>query len=37
MHPDEDDDKPDEEGDRVHRVVRVQALEEDEGGDDGGG
>jgi len=36
VHADEDDDEADHEGYRVHGVVGVEALEEDEGRDDGG-
>jgi hypothetical protein len=36
VHADEDDDEADEEGYRVHRIVGVEALEENERCDDGG-
>jgi len=36
VHADEDDDEADDEGYRVHGIVGVDALEEDEGRDDGG-
>ena len=36
VHADEDDDEADDEGYRVHGIVGIDALEEDEGGDDGG-
>ena len=36
MHADEDDDKAYEERDGVYRVIGVDALEQDEGGDYGG-
>ncbi len=35
MHADEDDDEADDEGYCVHRIVSVEALEENERGDDG--
>jgi hypothetical protein len=36
VHADEDDDEADEERDGVNGIVGVEALEEDEGRDDGG-
>ncbi len=36
MHADEDDDEADQEGYCVHRIVSVEALEENERCDDGG-